>query len=327
MKCPGCGNEYSLEDKFCGVCGVKVPQTKQDNINSEVHVTLEKSPSAKTKKISPRLMIGLIAGILAFLVCTYLLTRLLSADQVSPVSVGSGDGEAALDVSETSLDGSTQELEDPSTEPLTGENVETSQDEVTTKNALIFSEDFDSDDTLAVPVFSDKYMHFYRPKGFGYIESTSYTSVLPIMFPEIKLGDFIVEFDFKMPEAYDDSRCGLIFRSDPDITDGLDEYYALFLYSKINQVKMGVWIDNDWALSEYMEPDLPFYQGSDLNHVRLEVSGESQKVYINGVFLANFSNQTLKDPGLIGLFLYPSSEIDEGEVDYVLFDNFQVFEN
>ena len=147
------------------------------------------------------------------------------------------------------------------------------------------------------------------------------------MFPDIKLGDFIVEFDFKMPEAYDDSGCGLIFRSDVDITDGLDEYYALFLYPEINQVKMGLLVDDDWALSEYMEPDPPFYQGSDLNHVRLEVSGESQKVYINGVFLANFSNQTLKDPGLIGLFLYPSSEIDEGEVDYVLFDNFQVFEN
>jgi len=38
-------------------------------------------------------------------------------------------------------------------------------------------------------------------------------------------------------------------------------------------------------------------------------------------------NQALKDPGLIGLFLYPSAAIAEGEVDYVFFDNFQVFEN
>jgi len=327
MKCPDCGNEYSSEDKFCGVCGVKVSQIKQDNINLEAHVTQEKKPFVKTKKISPRLKIGLIAGLLAFLVGIYFLMKFISADEVSPASVGSGDGEAVLDAPETSLDESTQELEDPSPEPLSGENVEAPQDEVATENALIFSEDFDSDNTIAVPVFSDEYMHFFRPKGFGYIESTSYTGVLPIMFPEIKLGDFIVEFDFKMPESYDDSRCGLIFRSDPDITDGLDEYYALFLYPKINQVKMGVWIDDDWAFSEYMEPDSHFFQGSDLNHVKLEVSGESQKVYINGVFLANFNNQALKEPGLIGLFLYPSDAIDEGEVDYVFFDNVQVFEN
>ena len=327
MKCPDCGNEYGPEDKFCGVCGAKVPQTKQDNTNLETHVARKKGPSAKTKKNFPRLMIGLVIGIFIFLMGAYFLTRLLSAGQVSPVSVGSGDGEVALDAPESSLDESTQELEDPSPEPLSVDDVEVSQEEIITENALIFSEDFDSDDTIAVPVFSDEYMHFFRPKGFGYIESTSYTGVLPIMFPEIKLGDFIVEFDFKMPEAYDDSRCGLIFRSDPDITDGLDAYYALFLYPKINQVKMGIWIDDDWVFSEYMEPALPFYQGSELNHVKLEVSGENQKVFINGVFLANFNNQSLKGPGLIGLFLYPSDAIDEGETDYVLFDNVLVFEN
>jgi len=327
MKCPTCGNEYSSEDKFCGVCGTKVPQTKQDNTNLEAHVTRKKSPSTKTKKIFPRLMIGLITGIFIFLVGAFFLVRLLSADRVSSTNVESGDGEAALDAQESSLDGSTQELEDPSLEPLSVENVEVPQEEITTENVLIFSEDFDSDDTIAVPVFSDEYMHFFRPKGFGYIESTSYTGVLPIMFPEIKLGDFIVEFDFKMPEAYDDSRCGLIFRSDSDITDGLDEYYALFLYPKSNQVKMGIWIDDDWVFSEYMEPDPSFNQSSDLNHVKLEVNGENQKVYINGVFLANFNNQALKEPGLIGLFLYPSDAIDEGEVDYVFFDNVLVFEN
>jgi len=327
MKCLGCGNEYNSEDKFCGVCGAKVPQTKQDNTNLETQITRKKSPSAKSKKTSPRLMIGLVTGIFVFLVGAIFLVRLLSPDQISPTNVGSGDGEVALDVPETSLDGSTQELEDPLPEPLSVENVEVSQEEITTENALIFSEDFDSDDTIAVPVFSDEYMHFFRPKGFGYIESTSYTGVLPVMFPEIKLSDFIVEFDFKMPEAYDDSRCGLIFRSDSDITDGLNKYYALFLYPKSNQVKMGIWIDDDWAFSEYMEPDPSFHQGSDLNHVRLEVSGESQKVYINGVFLANFNNQALKEPGLIGLFLYPSDAIDEGEVDYVFFDNVLAFEN
>jgi len=327
MKCTNCGNEYSSEDKFCGVCGVKVPQIKQDTINLETHSAQEKAPLVKPKKISPRLMIGLIAGIFIILVAACFLIKFLSADQASPANVESGDREAVPDVPESSLDESQQELEDSPPEPLAEEIVETPQDEKTTKNVLIFSEDFDSDDTIAVPVFSDEYMHFFRPKGFGYIESTSYTGVLPIMFPEIKLGNFIVEFDFKMPEAYDDSRCGLIFRSDPDITDGLDEYYALFLYPKSNQVKMGVWIDDDWAFSEYMEPDPHFHQGSDLNHVRLEVSGESQKVYINGVFLANFSNQTLIDPGLVGLFLYPSAAITEGEVDYVFFDNFQVFEN
>jgi len=109
VKCPDCGNDYNSEDKFCGVCGVKVPQTKQDNINSEAHVTQEKSPSEKTKKISPRLKIGLIAGLLAFLVGTILLTRLLSADQISPASVGSGDGRASLDAPENELD---QEIQD-----------------------------------------------------------------------------------------------------------------------------------------------------------------------------------------------------------------------
>jgi len=327
MKCPECGNEYSSEDKFCGVCGVKVSQIKQDNINLEAYSAQEKAPLTKPKKISPRLMIGLIAGIFVILVGAYFLMRFISADQASPANVGSGDREAVPDVPESSLDESQQELEDSSSEPLAEEIVEAPQDEKTTKGVLIFSEDFVGDDTIAVPLYSDEYMHFFRPKGFGYIESTSYTGVLPIMFPEIRVNDFTAEFDFKMPEAYDDSGCGLIFRSDVDFSDGLDECYALFLYPKSNQIEMGVWVDNEWTFSEYMEPDPPFHQGSDLNHVRLEVSGESQKVYINGVFLANFSNQTLIDSGLVGLFLYPSSLITEGEVDYVFFGNFQVFEN
>jgi len=116
MKCPGCGNEYSSEDKFCGVCGMKVPQTKQDNTNSESHVTREEKLSAKKKKISPRLMIGLAAGILAFLVGTCLLTRLLSTDKFSLVGVGSGDGGASLDAPENELE---QEIQDeiPSAAP------------------------------------------------------------------------------------------------------------------------------------------------------------------------------------------------------------------
>jgi len=98
MKCPDCGNEYGPEDKFCGVCGAKVPQIKQDNINLEAHVNREKSPSVKTKKISPRLKIGLAVGILVFLVGVSFLMKLLSSDQVAPANVGSGDKETALDV-------------------------------------------------------------------------------------------------------------------------------------------------------------------------------------------------------------------------------------
>ena len=127
-----------------------------------------------------------------------------------------------------------------------------------------------------------------------------------------------------MPEAFEDSQCGFMFRFDTDVSDGLDTFYALLIAPGINKVKMSLWKDNAWNHSQILEPDPALNSGYDINHVRLEVKKDSMEVFINGIFLANFSEGTLKNRGAIGLILYPSASATDGVVDYVLFDNFVI---
>lgn len=170
-------------------------------------------------------------------------------------------------------------------------------------------------------------MRFNQAEGLGIIESSNTAALLPIIFPEVEVRDFIAEFDFMMPEAYADSHCGILFRSDSEFSDGLDAYYALFLYPATNTANMAIWIDGGWNHSPSVIPNPAFKTGFEYNHIRLEVRGESMKVYLNGEFLSGFDEGTLGDQGLLGLFLFPSTAVMEGNIDYVLFDNLIVTHN
>lgn len=192
-------------------------------------------------------------------------------------------------------------------------------------DALLFAEDFNSTQLSATPLFNIEYMRYYHAEGQGVIESAVHPGLLPIMFKQIRTDDFIAEFDFVMPDASYDSSCGLLFRSNATTKEGLDQYYALFLFPKTNVLKMGIFKENELSFTSAIEPDPPFQLGYEYNHIRLDVNGEKMDIYLNGVFVTGFNEGSLRDPGWIGFFLYPSDFLSDGEVDYVLFDNLMIY--
>ena len=157
------------------------------------------------------------------------------------------------------------------------------------------------------------------------ISSAYGPGILPVLFGDFVVSDFIADFDFMAPEAYDDTNCGFIFRSDTFIEDGLNAYYALFLFPKENAIRLGLWLDGTWSKTEKIQLDEPFNSDYEPNNVRLKVVGEDMAVYVNGDFISGFREPTLNNPGLIGFFISPSASLPAGSMDYVLIDNLEIY--
>ena len=192
-------------------------------------------------------------------------------------------------------------------------------------DAFLLLENFNSVQLSAAPLYNIEYMRYFNAEGYGVIESAVHPGLLPIIFPQVQVSDFVAEFDFMMPEASYDSSCGLLFRANAKTKGELDQYYALFLYPKTNVLKMGVFIDDQLSFSPPIEPDPQFHLGYETNHIKLEAEGENMNIYLNDVFVTGISEGSLRDPGWIGLFLYPSDFLPAGGFDYVLFDNLKIF--
>jgi membrane protein CcdC involved in cytochrome C biogenesis len=295
---------------------------------------------------APRVIFGISVGSVILLLGAAFLTWFIVINQGYPISLNIGDNQISLSAPDEeqvqeaqisqdgfeedqleSANGGPNTAPDPSPVSTATEESFISEGGDEIADSAILSVDFGNNTGNAFPLFSEEYMRYYRAEGLGVIESTTLSALLPIIFPDIEVKDFVAEFDFMMSEAYEDSRCGIIFRSDSDISDGLDAYYALFLYPKANTLNMGIWIDGQWIHSPSLILDPPFKVGYEFNHVRLEIKEESMKVYVNGSFASGFDEDTLLEPGLIGLFLFPSASVTDGNSDYVLFDNLQVLKN
>jgi len=236
-----------------------------------------------------------------------------------------GEGEPA-DIFEPAMAAAQDETVEPPIESSASDQDVVSTEEPEIERVLIFREDFNSDSSSAVPLLSEEYMKFHTSEGEGWIFSDYGPGVLPILFGDFVASDFIAEFDFMVPEAYDDTNCGFIFRSDTAIDDGLNAYYALFLFPRENAIRLGLWLDDSWSKTEKIQLEKPFNKDYEPNHVQLKVVGEDMLVYVNGDFISGFSEPTLNNPGLIGLFLSPSASLPSGSVDYVLFDNLEIYQ-
>ena len=317
--CVKCGAALKENAKFCSRCGWKTETT-----------------SVKTKGKGWIIDVA-IAGIAVLVFGGIFLVWLITNNKISfsiqqldgIEDIPSGQAEPAIAQPLDTVDANpVQDADTPQTaEPTSNEEAMITPEAVVAQSGDFISVSFDSMTGGKVsPVFSEEYMKYFNAEGLGVIESTGFGGLMPIMVPEKKMGDFSSFFDFMMPDAFEDSACGFIFRSKGNIADGLQEFYALFLYPQKNELKMGVWIDDGWIYSQVLEPDPPFNLDYEINSVQLEVSGESMKIYVNDSFVGNFNEGTLTEPGLIGLFLFPSGSIPQGEIDYVLFDNLMVIE-
>ena len=335
MYCPNCGNELEKDDKQCIKCGTRIEVGSLDQEKNQKKAPSEKKPGVKRKSL--RFLIYMTA-VPVFIFAAILLLRIFLPG-VFPLAITLGNkrimlaipegdqgNEEPAAVFESTVTANQEENTESSIEGSGSDQDEVATEEPEIERALIFHEDFNSDSSSVTPLFSEEYMEFQSSEGLGVISSAYGPGVLPVLFGDFVASDFIAEFDFMAPEAYGDTNCGFIFRSDTAIDDGLNKYYALFLFPKENALQLALWLDSSWSKTEKIQLEKPFNNNYEPNHVRLKIVGEDMMVYINGDFIARFTEPTLNNPGLVGLFLSPSASLPNGSMDYVLFDNLEIYQ-
>ncbi len=234
-----------------------------------------------------------------------------------------------IDTGQPSLGDMPENPEENIPEP-TQENVDENTDDQLPKPRavseadLILYEDFANSNGSGQALFSEKYMEFYVAEGLGVIDSRTTPGVLPVLFPDVEIADFIAEFEFMLPIDDPDCAAGFIFRADPDPGDGLDWYYALHIYPARNSVRMAVWQDGDWRSTDHVQPTTPLYIDDAFNRVRVEVQGNYMTLFINEEYIAEYYLDSLSEAGLLGLFLSTTDAVQDG-IEFVFFESLKVY--
>jgi Tol biopolymer transport system component len=163
---------------------------------------------------------------------------------------------------------------------------------------LVFQDDFETPSLRAVPLFSEQVLSVRHINGEAWLSGKS-AGVLPILYPELKLRDFIAEFEFRVPLATDDSGYGLIFRSAPVVDGGLRHYYMFSIQPKAQTAGLACWQNPNWTLAQTYA--LPPNVLSSTNHVRLEAVAHHFRLFVNKTLVGELTDRSLEAPGLVGL--------------------------
>ena len=167
-------------------------------------------------------------------------------------------------------------------------------------------------------------MEFQLVKGAGRLTTNKPDVVLPAMYETPVVADFYAEFDVRTPAAEETSSYGLIFRSD-DTDGGLAWFYSLGLMPATNEISFNVWQDADWVVSESYPLPEDLLTRNRYNHARLEAIGEDLRVFVNDAFIFERSDDTLGEPGLLGVFIGSSETLRKDGEELAYFDNLRVY--
>jgi len=184
---------------------------------------------------------------------------------------------------------------------------------------LLFQDAFNAQMAQARALFGSPYMAFDQTTGQGCVTALQPGLVLPAMYSQPVLADFVLDVDIIPRQVSPNSQYGIIFRSD-DEADGLVYYYLLNLQPAAHKLELLVW-DRDWGTQAAvsLSPDILAING--VNHLRLEAHESTFGITINGVFVQEIQNFTLPEPGIFGLSLIAASPSET-----VCFDNLAIYD-
>jgi hypothetical protein len=182
-----------------------------------------------------------------------------------------------------------------------------------------FSHNFDTASPIVRPLFGPNVMTVQNANGEGQITAKS-AGILPAMFDELLLDDFIVECGMRAETAPPGARYGFIFRAADVKNGGIAQYYALLLDPNQNIAQLSWWMDGRWM----MNPEQPVPAGllkvGRKSRIVLEAVGNQFRVFINDRFATEFSMDGLTI-GRFGLCLSAA----DSKPWAVYFDNLQVY--
>ena len=187
------------------------------------------------------------------------------------------------------------------------------------RKTKLFSHNFETRSTIVRPLFGANVMSIQNANGEGQITSRS-PGILPAMFDDLLLDDFIVECMMRAEVVPTGARYGFIFRAADVRNGGISRYYALLLDPNQETASMSWWMDGKWM----MNPEQPVPAGllnpGQKSWITLEAIGSQFRIFINDLFATEFSMEGLTK-GRIGLCLSAANATPWT----VHFDDFQVF--
>ena len=187
------------------------------------------------------------------------------------------------------------------------------------KKSKVFSDNFGTTSSIVRPLFGANVMTVVNANGEGEITGKA-PGVLPALYDELLLDDFIVESGMRAETVPPGARYGFIFRAADVVNGGIAKYYALLLDPNQNVAVMNCWMDGRWATNREQSIPAGYLKVGRKSRIALEALGNQFRVFINDRFATEFSVDDLKK-GRIGLVL---SGTDSSPWT-VHFDNLQVF--
>ncbi|HEX5272204.1 MAG TPA: serine/threonine-protein kinase, partial [Gemmataceae bacterium] len=137
--------------------------------------------------------------------------------------------------------------------------------------ALVFKDDFDQPQPLAVPLFPDHLMSFGQVRGEGVLTPHA-EGILPLLYPKTKVADFYAELDVRVPHLDAESGYGLLFRSADVVRNRLDDYYALWLCPG-RTIDLACWHEGRGLTRRSLELNQGDRPVRETNRIRLEAVG------------------------------------------------------
>jgi hypothetical protein len=180
-----------------------------------------------------------------------------------------------------------------------------------------FQDTFNSEATKAHALFGNDVMAFTHHDGQGCLTAFQPNVVLPAMYSQPALDDFVVEVDIFSQNVSSSSQQGVIFRSDDEL-GGLAYYYVLNLQPAYNLVELWAW-DADWVARSVLNVKAGVFSANGSNRIRVESRESTFRVSINDIFVGEIQDTTLAQSGIFGLSLIAATASETA-----CFDNFTV---
>ncbi len=184
-----------------------------------------------------------------------------------------------------------------------------------------FVDDFESEISLAKPVFDSSFMEYENIDGKGVLTTHYELAVMPAYYTEPILGDFILEVEIHPLSFAEGAKAGVMFRSE-NPTIGSEYYYLIAVMPSQQQIRLEAWYGGEFSVWEYQEIPNDLVPQYGIYNLKIDCQGESIKVYLSNQLAAEFSNDLIGDPGNFGLIIVSP---DPGET--ALFDNLVITEH
>jgi hypothetical protein len=201
------------------------------------------------------------------------------------------------------------------------EPVSSEGDEPADTAPIQFVDDFESETSLAKPIFNSSFMEYENIDGKGVLTTHYKLAVMGAYYDEPILEDFILEVEIHPLGSAEGAKAGVMFRSQNSTIES-EYYYTISVMPSEQQIRFEAWFGGEFAVWEHQDIPENLVPKYGIYNLKVDCQTDSIQVYLSDELAAEFTSDLIQGPGNFGLMTV-SSEIPET----VLFDNLVITEH